>query len=82
MVPPRDMLAVCGDFNAKLSSNSHFSNHIETNNNGGAFVTNTNLLLQTGVSRDIIAGYGLMRTLKSRGIKSTIFSGGKSGLIV
>ena len=46
------------------------------------FVTNTNLLSQTRVSRNIITDSGLMRTLKSRGIKSTIFCGGKSGLTV
>ena len=33
-VPPHNMLAVCGDFNAKISSESRFSYHSETNNNG------------------------------------------------
>ena len=33
-VPPHNMLAVCGDFNAKLSNNSRFTHHTETNDNG------------------------------------------------
>ncbi|KAL5270988.1 hypothetical protein ACHWQZ_G001587 [Mnemiopsis leidyi] len=33
-VPPHNMLAVCGDFNAKLDNMSRFSHHQETNDNG------------------------------------------------
>ena len=33
-VPPHNMLAVCGDFNAKINSNARFSYHVQTNDNG------------------------------------------------
>ena len=75
------MLAVCGDLNAKLSNNSRFSHHTETDDNGERLLDFCDEH-QLVVSRNITTDSGLMSPLKNRGIKSTIFSGQKIGLTV